>query len=162
MGYDLQVQAVSAAESEKGAEHLSAFMTERWHAYQDHASDIRFTISKSFIQLDELYRTASHLAAGDAAGLPMGGGQPVLPFGDPVMTLMEPGDVRRAAEFLAAHTFEELWEAGGAALAAASGNGTDPALSCFRKDLADGDADARAFYAQAAAAGLGAVSAAWY
>ncbi|WP_030273888.1 hypothetical protein [Streptomyces sp. NRRL B-24484] len=162
MGYDLHVQAVSADELTKGAEHLSAFMAERWHAYEDHASDIRFTISKSFVRLDELYRSAAHLPGGDAAALPMGGGEPVLPYGDPVMALMGPAEVRRAAEFLAAHTFDDLWEIGGAAAAAGSGNGSRVALAYFRQDLAEGDADARAFYARAAAAGLGAVSAAWF
>lgn len=154
----------AAAEGEIRDDHswLEAFMATAWEHHQvEYAAGVACSIEKDFHLVHELYSASPD----PAAWLPVFGGR--QPAGatpdavpDPPLVLLEPAEVRTAAAFLSAVSFDELWDAGGAKILAHFGPGWAEALvvEIFRSH----HRDLTAFYGRAAAAGHAVVKAGWF
>ncbi|MFF9850522.1 DUF1877 family protein [Streptomyces litmocidini] len=153
-------------ESEIREDHtwLTAYMAKAWddHAVE-YAAGVADSISKVWDSVNDLY-TAADVAGTRAEGpwtLPIYGGRPVAhgpgaDLHDPPMIFMDPPEVSRAADFLAAVSFDELWNAVGTRL---GGGGPDEAL--FRQEYLEHHESLRGFYARAASSGHAVVKAVW-
>lgn len=166
MAVSIHLHFRAVAESEIQDDHtwLAAFMSEAWDNHADeYAAGVTDSIAKIWDSVNDLY------AAADAPGpdaakpltLPIYGGRPVAHSADadfpyPPLALMDPPEVSRTADFLAAVSFDELWHVAGTAL---GGSGQDEVL--VRQEFLEYHESLRGFYGRAASAGHAVVKAVW-
>ncbi|MFJ7063866.1 DUF1877 family protein [Streptomyces sp. NPDC101115] len=154
----------AAAETDIRDDHawLTTFMGVAWdHHEVEYAAGIADSIEKDHHLLHEVYAESP-----DAdAWLPVfGGRQPADPPAEglphPALMLMDPAEVGRAAAFLAAVPFDDLWSRAGERIVHSPGPGWSADL--VRGIFLGHHQDLRAFYARAAAAGHVVVKAGWF
>ncbi|MFD5324727.1 DUF1877 family protein [Streptomyces sp. NPDC127092] len=143
---------------------LTAFMGVAWdHHEVEYAAGIAHSIEKDYRLLHEMYAECQ-----DAdAWLPVfGGRQPADPpaggLPHPPLMLMDPAEAGRAAAFLAAVPFDDLWSRAGARILSSFGPGWSADPDRIRRIFQGHHQDLRAFYARAAAAGHAVVKAGWF
>ncbi|POX56626.1 DUF1877 domain-containing protein [Streptomyces sp. Ru71] len=161
MSIHLHLRAVAASEIRDDHTWLAAFMSEAWDNLPgEYAAGIARSINKVFNSVNDLYAAAESTGSGadQSWTLPIYGGRPVAHSADlfdpPLMILDQPG-VSQAADFLAAVSFDELWNTAGAKLSLFQ----DASLA--RQEFLDHHRDLRGFYGRAAAAGHVVVKAVW-
>ncbi|MFD7980785.1 DUF1877 family protein [Streptomyces sp. NPDC059071] len=156
----------AAAEPDIRDDHawLTAFMGVTWgHHEVECAAGIAHSIEKDHHQLHEMYAGSQ-----DAdAWLPVFGGRrpadpPAGGLPHPPLMLMDPAEAGRAAAFLAAVTFDDLWSRAGGRIVRSSGPGRSADPERIRGIFQGHHQDLRAFYARAAAAGHAVVKAGWF
>ncbi|MEV4428800.1 DUF1877 family protein [Streptomyces sp. R-07] len=164
MSIYLHFRAVAESEIQDDHTWLTAYMSEAWDNLEDeYAAGVADAISKSWNSVNDLYAAADPVGT-DADGpwsLPIYGGRPVAhsadaDLSDPPMIFMDPPEVSRAADFLAAVSFGQLWNAAGTRLGF---RGPDEAL--FRKEYLDRHESLQGFYTRAASSGHAVVKVVW-
>jgi hypothetical protein len=124
MGYHLHLIAVPEAELREDGVWLAELFAASWDREEKPPDAVEMVIRKDFFTLDHLLCGAEKHDIGPwlPASLLIFGGRPVYhpEYADPYV-LLTPDEVRAAAEFLGTTTFEELWTASGAELAASWG-----------------------------------------
>ncbi|CAL9666994.1 DUF1877 family protein [Streptomyces sp. Tu 3180] len=160
MSIYLHFRAVSESGIRDDHTWLAAFMSEAWENDEaEYAAGIAHSINKSWNAVNDLYAAADALCtdADEPWTLPIYGGRPV-PHGtdadpsDPPLMLLEPSGVSRAARFLTAVPFDDLW------------NVVDvrfTALGRTRQEHLEHHRGLQEFYGQAASAGHAVVKAVW-
>ncbi|PWI17973.1 DUF1877 domain-containing protein [Streptomyces sp. Act143] len=166
MSIHLHLRAVASAEMQDDHTWLAAFMAEAWENHADeYAAGVADSINKVFDSVADLYAAAGPLATGTEVGqpwaLPIYGGRPVphtadADPADPPLMILEPPQVSAAAEFLAAVSFGELWNAAGFGVGGRMGEEEQ-----VRQEFLEYHRDLRGFYGRAAAAGHAVVKAVW-
>jgi hypothetical protein len=170
----LHLRAVAESEIRDDHTWLATFMSEAWDKHPaEYAAGVAGSIEKVFNCVNDLYAAADVLDAdGDmdmeaGAGadkpwtLPVYGGRPVAHDADadpsdPPMMILEPPGVARAADFLAAVSFDELWSVAGAGLGGRLGEEAQ-----VRKEFLRYHEDLRGLYGRAASAGHAMVKVVW-
>ncbi|MFI1658092.1 DUF1877 family protein [Streptomyces sp. NPDC020472] len=165
MSIHVHFRAVAASGIREDHAWLTAYMSKAW---DDHVAEceagVATSIAKVWNSVAELYAAA---ADGAAAGgdepwtLPVYGGRPVAhgagaDLHDPPMIFMDPPEVSRAADFLAAVPFDGLWDSAGTRL---GGRGPDRAL--LRQEYLEHHESLRSFYGRAASSGHAVVKVVW-
>ncbi|MER5459189.1 DUF1877 family protein [Streptomyces sp. NPDC002668] len=163
----MHLRATRESEIQDDYSWLEEFMetawSDRWEAERD--AGIAHAIEKDFGLVSELHGAATALVD-DGSGsskceLPVYGGRPVYhpSHGQPPFVLLTAAEVREAADFLATASFDALWAAAGAEIAAPY-RGRDEAEV---KDIYLGyHAGLGAFYGRAASTGHAVIKAFWY
>ncbi|MEV5313906.1 DUF1877 family protein [Streptomyces sp. NPDC052610] len=176
MSIHLHFRAVAESEIRDDHTWLAAFMYEAWDNHADEvAAGIADSIDKVWNSVNDLYAVADGLDAHAHAhahaqahayadadkpwALPIYGGRPVphsadADPSDPPMMMLEPPGVSRAADFLAAVSFDDLWKRAGAKL-----GGWDEAQA--RLEFLNHHRSLRGFYGRAASAGHAVVKVVW-
>jgi hypothetical protein len=168
VSFHLHLRAVAESEIQDDHTWLAAFMSAAWDNHPaEHAAGIATSIEKVFSLVNDVYAAADVLDAGADKPwtLPIYGGRPVPHSDDtdpsnPPLMLLEPPGVKRAADFLATVSFDELWNVAGAKMHGRVFRGWDEAE--VRKIFLDYHRDLQAFYGRAASAGYAVVKVAWY
>jgi hypothetical protein len=164
MSIHLHVRAVAESEIRDDHTWLAAFMSEAWDNHPDeYAAGIADSINKVWGTVNDLYAAADVLGtdADKSWTLPIYGGRPVPHSADadpsnPPLMLLEPPGVSQAADFLAAVSFDQLWNVAGARII---GPGWDEAQA--RQEFLNYHRDLQGFYGRAASAGHAVVKAVW-
>ncbi|WP_405851323.1 YfbM family protein [Streptomyces sp. NBC_00090] len=160
MSIYLHFRAVAESEIRDDHTWLSAFMSDAWEDHIDeYAAGITCSINKGWDSVNDLYAAADALDtdADEPWILPIYGGRPVphsadADPSDPPLMLLEPPGVSQAAHFLAAVSFDALWNVAGARFSA---------LGWTRQELLDHHRHLQGFYGRAASAGHAVVKAVW-
>ncbi|MFF9566895.1 DUF1877 family protein [Streptomyces sp. NPDC014685] len=160
MSIHLHFRAVAESGIRDDHTWLAAFMSEAWdNDVAEHEAGIAHSINKGWDAVNDLYAAADAPCtdADEPWNLPIYGGRPV-PHGagvdpsDPPLMLLEVPGVSQAARFLAAVSFDALWNVAGAGLSAVGGT---------REEFLDHHRELQKFYGQAASAGHAVVKAVW-
>ncbi|MDV5143398.1 DUF1877 family protein [Streptomyces sp. SBC-4] len=160
MSIYLHFRAVAESEIRDDHTWLAAFMSEAWeNDIDEYAAGIAHSINKGWDAVNDLYAAADalHADADRPWELPIYGGRPVSHSddadpSDPPLMLLEPSGVSQAAGFLAAVSFDELWNVVG---------GRFSARGWTRQEYLEHHRDLQEFYGQAASAGHVVVKAVW-
>ncbi|MET9448953.1 DUF1877 family protein [Streptomyces cinerochromogenes] len=160
MSIYLHFRAVVESEIRDDHTWLAAFMSKAWEDRVDeYAAGVACSINKGWGSVNDFYAAADSLDtdADESPILPIYGGRPVphsadADPSDPPLMLLEPPGVSQAAQFLAAVSFDELWNVVGARFSA---------LGWTRQELLDHHRNLRGFYERAASAGHAVVKAVW-
>jgi uncharacterized protein DUF1877 len=153
------LRAIAEAEIRDDHTWLAAFMGEAWDNHPDeYAIGIANSIDKVFDSVNDLYDAAGRVDVLETGAdkpwtLPVYGGRPVAHTADadpsnPPLAILDPLGVSRAADFLAAVSFDRLWNVAGAKLGP-------------REEFLDHHRDLQRFYGQAASAGHAVIKAVW-
>ncbi|WP_129307228.1 DUF1877 family protein [Streptomyces sp. L2] len=164
MSIHLHLRTVAESEFRDDHTWLAAFMSEAWDNHPDeYAAGIADSIEKVFSSVNDLYAAAEVLEADvdKPWTLPIYGGRPVAHSADadpsnPPLMILEPPGVSQAAAFLAAVSFDELWNIAGAKLSGWAGE-----EAAVRQEFLDIHQDLQGFYRRAASAGHAVVKAVW-
>ncbi len=141
-------------------------MSEAWNNHPDeYAAGIAYSIDKVWNSVNDLYAAADlfDADAGKPWTLPIYGGRPVAhgvdadPTNPPLMVL-EPTGVSQAAVFLAAVSFDALWNVAGSKI---GGFGEGKGEGQARQEFFEHHGHLRRFYGRAASAGQAVVKAVW-
>ncbi|KQX59422.1 MULTISPECIES: DUF1877 family protein [unclassified Streptomyces] len=160
MSIHLHLRAVAEDGIRDDHTWLAAFMSEAWENHSaEYEAGVAVSIAKVWNAVDGLYAAAEALGADadEPWRLPIYGGRPVAhgPDADPSnppLMLLEPVGVSRAARFLAAVSFDELWSAAGPGFTG---------LGRAREEFLDHHGALKEFYGRAASAGHAVVKAVW-
>ncbi|WP_405890129.1 YfbM family protein [Streptomyces sp. NBC_00133] len=167
MSFHMHLRAIRETEIQDDYSWLEEFMeaawSDRWEAERD--AGIAHAIEKDFGPVHELHTAAATLVDDDPGSrkceLPVYGGRPVYhPSHDqPPFVLLTAAEVREAADFLTTASFDALWAAAGAKIAAPY-RGWD---ATEVKDLFLGHHESlNSFYRRAASTGHAVIKAFWY
>ncbi|MEU6865026.1 DUF1877 family protein [Streptomyces sp. NPDC046876] len=165
MSIHLHLRAVAESEIRDDHTWLTAFMAEAWDKIPaEYAAGIADSIDKVWDSVNDLYAAAADVLDADADKpweLPIYGGRPVAHSADadpsdPPLMILEPPGVSQAADFLAAVSFDDLWNVAGAKF---TRRGWDEAQA--RQELLDHHRSLRGLYGRAASAGHAVVKAVW-
>ncbi|MFE4592614.1 DUF1877 family protein [Streptomyces laurentii] len=155
MSIHLHFRAVAETEIRNDHAWLAAFMSAAWDRHADERqAGVSASFDKVFGLVDEFYSAAD----ADGRELPGYGGRPVASgtgFDPPLMLMCAP-EVSRAARFLAAVSFDDLWRAVSPRFRALG-----PDEESNREEFRRYHVGLWAFYAQAASAGHSVVKAVW-
>ncbi|MEU3916747.1 DUF1877 family protein [Streptomyces sp. NPDC029004] len=167
MSFHMHLRAIRETEIQDDYSWLGDFMEAAWsdHWEAERDAGIAHAIEKDFGPVHELHLAAAALVDGAVESreceLPVYGGRPVYhPSHDqPPFVLLTAAEVREASDFLTTASFDALWEAAGAKIAAPY-RGWDEAEV---KDIFLGHhAGLGAFYGRAASTGHAVIKAFWY
>ncbi|MEV5972936.1 DUF1877 family protein [Streptomyces sp. NPDC051921] len=158
----LHLRAAAETDLRDDHEWLTAFMGAAWENHRvEHAAGVSDSVEKDFRTLHELYEASAE----SDAWLPVFGGRqpaggPSDRLAHPPLMLLAPDETVRAAAFLAAVSFEELWSRAGASIHGSFGPGwPEPTVrDIFRSH----HEHLRAFYERAAVSGHAVVKAGWF
>ncbi|BAU85676.1 hypothetical protein SLA_4792 [Streptomyces laurentii] len=155
MSIHLHFRAVAETGIRDDHAWLAAFMSEAWDRRAD---EHEAGVSTSFDKVSGLVAEFYSAAEADDRELPVHGGRPVANDTgfDPPLMLMDAPEVSRAARFLTAVSFDDLWRAAGPRFRALC-----PDEESNREEFRSYHHGLRAFYAQAASAGHAVVKAVW-
>jgi hypothetical protein len=150
-----------ATTSNEAPEDFSSLRDVMWAAWEDHqqefAAGIAESIEKDFGHLHKLYTMGADEsdATNAASTLPIFGGRHIpSPTKDqPPFVILNPAEVRGAADFLMTVSFDERWRAAG------TYNGWEDEN---RNTFLGYHTDLRTFYGRAALAGHTVIKAFWY
>ncbi|WP_030694253.1 DUF1877 family protein [Streptomyces globisporus] len=165
MSIHVHFRAVAASEIREDHTWLTAYMWKAWDEHVDECeAGVATSIAKVWDAVADLYAAAADAVGADADApwtLPIYGGRPVAhgagaDLHDPPMIFMDPPEVSLAADFLAAVSFDGLWNSAGTRF---GGRGPDHAL--FRQEYLEHHESLRSFYAQAASWGHAVVKVVW-
>ncbi|MFD4977642.1 DUF1877 family protein [Streptomyces sp. NPDC058424] len=162
MSIKMQLRAMSESEIREEWTWLEEVMGDALDRFQaERRAGIAEAVPHHFHALNEVYAAASSQRGAEDWELPVFGGTPVYhaansqsPF-----VIARPTEVREAANFLAAASFDDLWEAARPKVL--------PPFSAFDEAEVKGwflthHTDLHAFYSRSASAGNAAVKAFWY
>jgi hypothetical protein len=167
MSFHMHLRAVQNSEVRHDHAWIMEFMGAAWSwdVHQaEYEAGIATSIEKDFSSVHELYEAGSDLVEGRGGEweLPVYGGDTVHHPDEeqPPFVHLTPDAVRRASAFLAAVSFDGLWETAGPKLHAEFGAGWPE--DDVREIYAEHHADLRDFYQRAALGGDAVVKAFWY
>ncbi|WP_229847773.1 DUF1877 family protein [Kitasatospora griseola] len=163
MSFHMHLRAVPQSDIQPDGKWLSTFMRNSWRDSQEEfTAGIATAVEKDFDEVNHLY-TGSADGTGDPnapATLPVFGGTTIDSEVGPPFLIMTPLQVKQAAAFLEAASFEDLWTA--------SKDGIFGPLGSFMYE-AEAEAiflqhhnDLLSFYRQAAGADHSVVKAFWF
>jgi hypothetical protein len=159
VSYHLHLRAVPAADAGLGSTQLAALMEAAWTARAAEIdAGLAASVEKTFASVHHLYTGAPDGGGdtGEPSGLPVFGGRLVPQDDGPPFVVLDPAQVRSAAEFLTAASFHALWQARRTELALTG----DPAID---RQIHQVDHQAlTTFYRSAARAGDAVVKAFWF
>lgn len=156
MSFHMHLRATASHEVPEDFSSLRDFMWGAWEAHQEeYAAGIADSICKDFGRVDKLYTMGTDQgdATSAAGSLPIFGGRHVhSPTKDqPPFVILNPAEVRGAADFLRTVSFDERWQI--------AGNGWEDE---DRDTFLGYHTDLRTFYGRAALAGHAVIKAFWY
>ncbi|MFI8824547.1 DUF1877 family protein [Streptomyces sp. NPDC053431] len=154
----------AAAETDLRDDHawLTDFMGTAWENHEvEYAAGVSDSVEKDFRTLHELYAASAE----EDAVLPVFGGRqpagaPTDRLPHPPLMLLAPDETVRAAAFLTAVSFDDLWSRAGAGIRDSFGPGWSE--STLRDIFRSHHRGLRAFYERAAASGHAVVKAGWF
>ncbi|MFB8000407.1 DUF1877 family protein [Streptomyces sp. NPDC056002] len=162
MSIKMQLRAMSESEIREEWTWLEEVLGDALDRFRaERRAGIAEAVPYHFHALNEVYAAARSPRGAHDWELPVFGGTPVYHAANsrPPFVIARPTEVREAANFLAAVSFDDLWEAAGPKVL--------PPFSAFAEAEVKGwflkhHTDLRAFYSRSASAGTAVVKAFWY